>query len=577
MITQVNISNSKQYETFWKEINELSSLNIHSIEEYFQNIEAISELAEGRYTRLPLDEPCFNIDANTRIIEIPSDFRKNGIGVKGDHIAEILYFRIARYYDTTDLARDDIDILFEWKLKNEDYILPYYLKDIESEPGYIIFGCPIDDRITEEAGSVQVAVRFIEKIKDNNSNITKINYSLSTLPATLAINPSLDFSIDVNINNTLNSLIKNRFKNSEASSAQASEPIILTTNLDSNRIEYVVLLQEYNNKPILYVSAFSPNGTTAEIKYKLYKDGSVIKTEAEEIYIPTKDIVINAHKDYYVITETNDYEIVSPDFTNDEITYYEKVYAFNFDGISPIAGDYKIQVINVVGYDTDGEGIVDKTYTKSIYTNTLNFPNPKKPTVNITNGNNLVFTDDNAEFILNTNVSNWEGNEKGASLSYAWYKDDQQIEGENSNTLKIESNEEERLNTTEECAHSYKAIAINNLHGQQQESDKSNECVVSYPPSAFGDIAITGEPKLGNTVSVTYNLINNKRTTSVRAEWYIDEQKYTNSNEDSLKFIIPEKNQNDQSYAGHTLSCKLINEYNKAYVESTLISTTIKA
>mgnify|MGYP003471557793 FL=1 len=62
-------------------------------------------------------------------------------------------------------------------------------------------------------------MRFIEKIKDNNSNFTKINYSLSTLPATLAINPSLDFSIDVNINNTLNSLIKNRFKNSEASSA----------------------------------------------------------------------------------------------------------------------------------------------------------------------------------------------------------------------------------------------------------------------------------------------------------------------------------------------------------------------
>ena len=33
------------------------------------------------YTVLPLDEPTFDIDANTRAISVPDSFRKNGISV----------------------------------------------------------------------------------------------------------------------------------------------------------------------------------------------------------------------------------------------------------------------------------------------------------------------------------------------------------------------------------------------------------------------------------------------------------------------------------------------------------------
>jgi hypothetical protein len=48
---------------------------------------------------MPLDEPLFEIDANSRSIAVPSEFSRNGVGVKGDHQAETLYFRVDRYFD----------------------------------------------------------------------------------------------------------------------------------------------------------------------------------------------------------------------------------------------------------------------------------------------------------------------------------------------------------------------------------------------------------------------------------------------------------------------------------------------
>lgn len=578
MITQVNSTNTKQYEDFFKKIKEVSSLNIGSLEEYFQNLLAISALEGGRFTRLPLDEPCFNIDANSRIIEVPSDFRKNGIGVKGDQVAEILYFKIARYYDTTDLADDSIEIFFEWKLKDEDYILPYYLKDIDSEPGNIIFGCPIDDRITANAGTVQVAVRFVEKITENNT--TKLKYSLSTLPASLAINPGLDFDITVNVNNTLNDLIRSRFKNSEASSAQASEPVILLTNLDSNKIAYLISLdKDSNNKPMLYVSAISPNGTTEQMEYKLFKNGSLLSGIVGDFdYKLTGDTTRDLRKSYYIKNDENNYVLTTePNFAEDsEEEIYEKIYKFNFDQINVAAGEYKIQVINVVGYDSDGEGTVDKVYTKSIFTNVVQLPSPKKPIANIANNTNLVFSENNTEFILEAQTNNWDGADVGAVLSYVWYKDNEILDGENTSVLKVIENEEEKNNTTDECKHSYQVVVKNSLHGEEAVSEPSASCIVSYMPSAFSDVAISadGSPKAGATVTAIYALINNSRSDEVIAKWYIDGQEYNNSNENSLIFTIPSTG----DYRGLPLTCKLYNKYNEAQIEALQIpSITITA
>ena len=57
---------------------------------------------------LPRDEGLFEIDANSRKINIPAEFSRNGVGVQGDELAEIIYFSIDRYFDTTDLYDKDI-------------------------------------------------------------------------------------------------------------------------------------------------------------------------------------------------------------------------------------------------------------------------------------------------------------------------------------------------------------------------------------------------------------------------------------------------------------------------------------
>jgi hypothetical protein len=61
------------------------------------------------FIMLPLDEPRFSIDANTRDIIIPANFKKL-VGVQGDHSAETLIFDIDRYFDFVDLYRDDMEI-----------------------------------------------------------------------------------------------------------------------------------------------------------------------------------------------------------------------------------------------------------------------------------------------------------------------------------------------------------------------------------------------------------------------------------------------------------------------------------
>ena len=85
------------------------SNGISSLNEYFQHIEELAQLAigEGRtgsdpyFLRLPLDEPFFEINANTRGITVPGELSQ--IGVVGDKLAEILFFKIDRYYDAVDL------------------------------------------------------------------------------------------------------------------------------------------------------------------------------------------------------------------------------------------------------------------------------------------------------------------------------------------------------------------------------------------------------------------------------------------------------------------------------------------
>lgn len=146
-----------------------------------------------KYAILPIDEEVFEIDANTRRIKVPESFEKNGIAVQGDQVAEVVYFKIARYFDFMDLNNTIIYIQYELADGTQEASLEW-VRDIESEPDYLIFGWALDSRITKVSGKVKFSVRFVNLDDPQDSNLPDnipYTYSLNTLETTVSVQPTL--------------------------------------------------------------------------------------------------------------------------------------------------------------------------------------------------------------------------------------------------------------------------------------------------------------------------------------------------------------------------------------------------
>lgn len=158
------------------------------------------QITSNRPTQItipPMEESIYSIDLNTRAISGPKI-----LGVKEDHDAEILYFKVNRYLDLTDLSETVCFVQYETVNKNTGeaykglYAIPYYdietLKDSEE----MILVWEIQNLLTQSATSVTYSFRFI-RVDDNK----KIEYSLNTLTTTSQILNSLDH-IDIPIGET---------------------------------------------------------------------------------------------------------------------------------------------------------------------------------------------------------------------------------------------------------------------------------------------------------------------------------------------------------------------------------------
>ena len=167
MISKVTESNRELIDARIEQINEAleangSSTRISSFESYYANIIEISKLATNfqnapyKFFLMPLDEPMFEIDANKRTISVPSVFNKNGVGVYGDHKAEVLYFRIDKYFDYQDLFNVD-QIIINWQFRPANASRNAELEvktsialapDDTFDPGHIVFGWVITNEMT---------------------------------------------------------------------------------------------------------------------------------------------------------------------------------------------------------------------------------------------------------------------------------------------------------------------------------------------------------------------------------------------------------------------------------------------
>lgn len=316
-------------ETYYYDASE----QITSLDEFFSYIEDLNVI-NRKYTILPLDEEPFVIDADTRTITVPKAFKDNGISVQGDEVAEILYFKINRYFDATDL--DMMDIYIQWRStavdedgKQVEGISVPWVKDIESQPGYIIFGWPLSSKITAKEGKVQFAVRFYKYDKEQE----KLTYSLSTLTATAEIKPSLDFNLPKIITDTpdriddASNLINNRFVNSTGTTGgtPALEPLFVR-NLGSTGIKITddkgnecreIFLDKSTGLFVDYVEAVSLDGGAITYTWKKYNYDTGERMQGkdsegneympyETTYIQTEDLERDANKVYYTASLSED-------------------------------------------------------------------------------------------------------------------------------------------------------------------------------------------------------------------------------------------------------------------------------
>ena len=256
MVTYISSANADKYNLLFDKASKMLIENppadradsfsedfmITTLNEYFAYLEDLVKVSDQEdisrfFVRLPLDEDFFEIDANSRTIKVPtSSFGRYGVGVQGDELAEVVYFTIDRFFDSTDLASNDINIVIQWEARNANKelvagISQHFGKDIETIPGKIIFGWPISHELTEAAGTIRFAVRFYQTGSGDSEEVRQLVYSFSTLPAEVTINASLNYDL---INHSVQEIdhgktITSRIKNNgiyDAGAPIPSEPII---------------------------------------------------------------------------------------------------------------------------------------------------------------------------------------------------------------------------------------------------------------------------------------------------------------------------------------------------------------
>ena len=238
MISKVTKSNKALYEARLAEINRLlheknlisEDTEIDTLEKYYQHIVEIQKLPvryvdpdtgeayKSKYLLMPLDEPLFEIDANKRSILVPSDFNKNGIGVRGDHCAEVLYFKIDRYFDARDLYDGTDYIVINWQFRGanegrnkevETHTSLAFAPDDTYIPGSIVFGWVIEQDMTPSKGTLSFSISFVSKNTDNT-----YSYAFNTTVASVAVNDSL-YLKDPSILSTLKRPVMDRLRNSQ--------------------------------------------------------------------------------------------------------------------------------------------------------------------------------------------------------------------------------------------------------------------------------------------------------------------------------------------------------------------------
>lgn len=133
------------------------------------------------------EKNAYNINLNTRVINGPA-----ALSVRRDHKAQVVYFKVDRYFDYMDLTNTVcvIQYLTPKEKIPRVYIVPYYDTTTCVGEDKILFPWVVGGMATAEPGIIEYSIRFY-KVERNGDNI-QLLYNLSTLPTKTKILDSLN-------------------------------------------------------------------------------------------------------------------------------------------------------------------------------------------------------------------------------------------------------------------------------------------------------------------------------------------------------------------------------------------------
>ena len=395
-----------------------SKIDIQSLEEYFSHLRDLvygddtlsdKDMQDGYlFLKLPLDEPEFIIDANTRKIEIPGHFLANGLSVQGDEVAEIVFFEVDRFYDATDLSTQKISIQWETP-KGVQGHTEAFIRDIESkaDEDKLIFGWPITSDVTAVPGKLKFSVRFYtEDARYAEEGDTKgFSYVLSTLPATISINAGLSMDTMQTEADDVTDLILGRLQNSPMGGlGDASVPVFVYWNPRTKSLQLAdiadVIDQVEEGNPVT-LAAVATKGDSGTLYYGWYHDDEALTSETHDgwkvaiaegygDYLPV-DEYIDGIATYFYIDENGERQkvVVYPEDFADEKAKYGDLYVncsiYTLTSENVMAGKYWVNVKNVY-YGTKAFATeVGKENMALLPKWTVNGPTKPEITINLNN------------------------------------------------------------------------------------------------------------------------------------------------------------------------------------------------
>lgn len=230
-------------------------LTVTDLVTYYRGLQVVLNNQEGegavekpnpKYFRLPLDEPEFKINMDTRTITVPTAFANYGVGVQGDACAEIVFFTCDRFFDGVDLSAmvpglstnadtSAYDCVVQWTntasrvSQNSKVVLADATEDT------ITFGWMITQKMTESSGTIEFAVRWMQL--ENG----KIVYSVSTQKASIQVKSTLNLNYDNTEVEDISDLIYTRpFYSGVLNSMEGSAPQV-KKNLTAGVLDLVPL------------------------------------------------------------------------------------------------------------------------------------------------------------------------------------------------------------------------------------------------------------------------------------------------------------------------------------------------